>query len=70
VRPTKETIMTTQRYAVPIDSVEWAVPGHFDTRFKWEYEDGRAALTSLYEKGKNLQWNTNTRIDWSQDLDP
>jgi hypothetical protein len=25
---------------------------------------------TLYEKGKNLQWNTSTRIDWSQDLDP
>src|SRR5438046_8658136 len=23
-----------------------------------------------YEKGKKLQWNTNARIDWSQDLDP
>jgi hypothetical protein len=62
--------MTTQRYAIPIDDVEWAVPGRFDTLFKWEYEDSRAGLLSLYEKGKNLQWNTNTRIDWSQDLDP
>jgi hypothetical protein len=62
--------MTKQRYAVPIDSVEWAVPGQFDTLFKWEYEDGRAPLKTLYEKGKNLQWNTNTRIDWSQELDP
>ena len=25
---------------------------------------------NLYEKGKTQQWNTNTRIDWSQDLDP
>src|SRR5207253_11497193 len=32
--------------------------------------DARDALVRLYEKAKNLQWNTNTRIDWSQDLDP
>jgi hypothetical protein len=25
---------------------------------------------NLYEKGKNLQWNVNSRIDWSQNLDP
>jgi hypothetical protein len=65
-----EAAMTTERYAVPIDQVEWAVRGEFDTVFKWEYEDGRTGLMNLYEKGKNLQWNTNTRIDWSQNLDP
>ena len=63
--------MTTEsRYARPADEQRWDVHGAFDTTFKWEYEDGRAALMSLYEKGKNLQWNTSTRIDWSQDLDP
>lgn len=58
------------RYARPIDAPAWAVSGQFDTVFKWEYLDGRDALTTLYEKGKNQQWNTNERIDWSQDLDP
>ena len=63
--------MTTEsRYARPADEPQWDVHGAFDTTFKWEYENGRAALMSLYEKGKNLQWNTSTRIDWSQDLDP
>jgi para-aminobenzoate N-oxygenase AurF len=46
------------------------VPNAFQTVFRWEYEDGRDALLSLYEKGKRLQWNSATRIDWSQDLDP
>src|SRR5262249_49111479 len=41
-----------------------------ETLFDWEYENTRDALRRLYEKGKNLQWNTNTRIDWTQDLDP
>ena len=63
--------MTTEsRYARPADEPQWDVHGAFDTTFKWEYENGRAALMALYEKGKNLQWNTSTRIDWSQDLDP
>src|SRR5208337_4010420 len=61
---------TKQRYAIPVDATEWAVPGSFDTVFKWEYQEGSDALRKLYEKGKNLQWNTTTRIDWSQDLDP
>lgn len=61
---------TASRYARPADEPQWDVHGAFDTTFKWEYEDGRAALMTLYEKGKNLQWNTSTRIDWSQDLDP
>ena len=63
--------MSTQtRYARPAEENEWKIPGAFDTVFEWEYENGREALLKLYEKGKNLQWNTNTRIDWSQDLDP
>src|SRR5437773_11062834 len=40
------------------------------TVFRWEYEEAREPLLRRYEKGKNLQWNPNTRIDWSQDLDP
>src|SRR5229473_330708 len=61
---------TQKRYAFPPSETEWNVPGKFDTTFRWEYEDAREPLVKLYEKGKNLQWNTSMRIDWSQDLDP
>src|SRR5207249_12325852 len=61
---------TEGRYAIAVKQLEWPIPGQFDTVFRWEYEDARDALVRLYEKAKNLQWNTNTRIDWSQDLDP
>jgi hypothetical protein len=61
---------TTGRYAIPVETTAWQVPGAFETTFRWEYQDGRDALLGLYEKGKTLQWNTNTRLDWSQDLDP
>ena len=61
---------TADRYAVPSDSPDWSVPQQFTTTFRWEYEDGRAPLLALYEKGKTRQWNAAERIDWSQELDP
>jgi P-aminobenzoate N-oxygenase AurF len=61
---------TQQRYAIPVDPNEWIIPSRFDSLLRWEYEDGRASLLNLYEKGKERQWNGNTRIDWSLDLDP
>ncbi len=61
---------TTERYARPVGETAWEIPSEFGTVFRWEYEEAREPLLRLYEKGKNLQWNTNTRIDWSQDLDP
>src|SRR6267142_397087 len=61
---------TQQRYAMPVDSPEWIIPSRFDSLMRWEYEDGRSSLLNLYEKGKERQWNGNTRIDWSLDLDP
>ncbi len=61
---------TSERYARPVESIDWPVAEEFDTNFRWEYRDGRESLLKLYEKGKERQWNANTRIDWSQDLDP
>src|SRR5262245_27693766 len=61
---------THDRYAIPEGPSDWAVPGRFDTNFRWEYQDGRDSLLRLYQKGKDRQWDATTRIDWSQDLDP
>jgi hypothetical protein len=61
---------TQKRYAYPADGNDWSVTGPVATAFRWEYDDGRESLLKLYEKGKNLQWNANERIDWRQDLDP
>ena len=61
---------TANRYAMPIDELEWVVPATFDSCFKWEYEDGSESLHRLYEKGKHQHWNASNRIDWSLDLDP
>ncbi|MCZ6463854.1 MAG: ferritin-like domain-containing protein [Proteobacteria bacterium] len=62
--------MTTfDRYAMPSES-DLFIPSQFETQFCWEYDDGRSELLNLYRKGKKLQWNSEERIDWSQDLDP
>jgi len=39
--------------------------------FTWDYEKGaRPALNKLYEKAKNSQWNGETDLDWSIEVDP
>src|SRR5881227_2780893 len=61
---------TMYRYQLPVDQTGWTLSGETQTSFTWEYEDERATLLSLYDKGKKQQWDAATRIDWSQDLDP
>ncbi len=61
---------TAERYTKRPEDEHWCVPQSFDSTFRWEYEDGRDKLLNLYRKGKQLQWDADERIDWSQDLDP
>ncbi len=61
--------MSTRRYVVPIEQTQWKTPASGEVVFDWEYDEGRDKLLSLYEKGKNLQWNARSRIDWSLELD-
>src|SRR3982750_4312675 len=61
--------MTTQKiYQLPVEVTNWKFDGATEIAFNWEYEDGSADLLGLYEKGKQQQWDTSTRIDWSQEL--
>ena len=46
------------------------MPAAGDARFTWEYDEGRARLLALYQKGKDKQWDASTRIDWSLEVDP
>jgi len=63
--------MTTEtHYVCDIDRLDWQVAQEFEANFRWEYADGRDSLLKLYRKGKRQQWDSDTRIDWSQDLDP
>jgi hypothetical protein len=54
------------KYAKPVDVNErWTVGVNSPTQFTWEYDDGRDRLLNLYQKGKDKQWDTTKRIDWS-----
>ena len=61
---------TAEHYVSSLDSLDWQVAQDFEANFRWEYADGRDQLLKLYRKGKRQQWDSDTRIDWSQDLDP
>ncbi len=61
--------MTTQKiYQLPVEVTNWKFDGATEIAFNWEYDDGSADLLNLYEKGKQQQWDTSTRLDWSQEL--
>ena len=62
--------MSIRRYALPVEQTRWEVGSDSTTVFNWAYDDTRDRLLALYEKGKERQWNTNTRLDWSIEVDP
>lgn len=62
--------MSTRNYVLPIEQTQWTIDNQATTVFNWEYDEGRDKLLNLYEKGKNLQWNSKDRLDWSQAVDP
>ena len=64
--------MTQQQTSIPLPPagrIE-AVPESSETLFNWDYAINRESLVTLYEKGKTLQWNASTDLDWSIDVDP
>ncbi|MFN2581124.1 MAG: diiron oxygenase, partial [Candidatus Dormibacteria bacterium] len=61
--------MSTRIYTLPVEQTRWQVPGGADTVFTFDYDEGRDKLLNLYEKGKDRQWNSRDRIDWSQAVD-
>jgi 1,2-phenylacetyl-CoA epoxidase catalytic subunit len=62
--------MSTRRYTLPVDQTKWEVESGNTTIFNWDYDETRDRLLTLYEKGKEKQWNAQTRLDWSIDVDP
>jgi hypothetical protein len=60
----------TDIYTEALTNSHWSVPQDFDVTFDWRYDQGRAAMMGLYQKGKEFQWDATVRIDWSQELDP
>jgi len=63
--------MSNRIYALPTDQTRWEIPGVGTTTvLNWNYDEGRARLLALYEKGKTKQWNATDRLDWSLEIDP
>ncbi len=62
--------MSTRYYTLPVEQTKWEVASGNTTIFNWEYDETRDRLLTLYEKGKEKQWNATTRLDWSVDVDP
>jgi hypothetical protein len=58
------------RYTTAIPETTWQVPVAGAARFNWDYDDGRDRLLSLYQKGKDKQWDAQKRIDWDIEVDP
>src|SRR3954451_6866530 len=53
-----------------VDEAIHTVKDNADAIFTWDYEKGkRPALNKLYEKAKHSQWNGETDLDWSTDVD-
>jgi hypothetical protein len=63
--------VSTDRYVTPVQAGStWDVPAAGAARFNWEYDEGRDRLLSLYQKGKDKQWDAQKRIDWDLEVDP
>ena len=56
-------------YQLTPGSTQWNVDQDYSAVFDFEYQDERDDLLSLYAKGKKMQWDAETRIDWDQELD-
>lgn len=61
---------THDLYTVPAEHATWDVDMQGAARFTWEYDDGRDRLLSLYQKGKDKQWDQVHRIDWDLEVEP
>lgn len=64
------TASASSALPLPASGACEAVPATGDVRFDWAYRFDRPTLLGLYEKGKALQWNAATDIDWSISVDP
>ena len=57
-------------YPIPDIDPVWTVPQDFEAAFDWRFDDGRRHMMHLYQKGKDMQWDALTRVDWDEELDP
>ncbi len=58
------------KYILPVEETHWKFQGAAETAFTWNYGTQSEELLRLYAKGKQQQWDAETRIDWSLEVDP
>ncbi len=58
------------RYIMPVEQTQWRIPASGEVAFTWDYDARSTELLQLYSKGKREQWDAETRIDWSLEVDP
>jgi hypothetical protein len=61
---------TYDHYVSTVEHGTWDVPATGAARFNWDYDNGRARLLDLYQRGKDKQWDATKRIDWGIPVDP
>ncbi len=61
---------TLFRYVLPVEETRWKFRGAGETCFTWDYDAASEDLLKLYAKGKQQQWDAESRIDWSLPVDP
>ncbi|MCH7790543.1 MAG: ferritin-like domain-containing protein [Acidobacteria bacterium] len=65
-----DRIMEISEFNSDVSSTIHAVEDHAEAIFTWDYEKGsRPRLDTLYEKAKTSQWNAQTDLDWSIEVD-
>ena len=66
-----DTIIEISRTNSDVTSLIHTVQDNSDALFTWDYAKGaRPQLERLYEKAKTSQWNAQTDLDWSIEVDP
>jgi len=66
-----DAIADLAQYNADPDEVIHAVKDQSDALFTWDYtKAARPKLDKLYEKAKVSQWNAQTDLDWSIEVDP
>lgn len=66
-----DTIIDISQTNSDVTSIIHAVQDNSDALFTWDYAKGaRPKLERLYEKAKTSQWNAQTDLDWSIEVDP
>jgi rubrerythrin len=66
-----DRIMEIAEFNTNPEELIHTVQDNAEAIFTWNYDKGeRARLDKLYEKAKTSQWNAQTDLDWSIEVDP